>query len=534
MKFGPVEGFTTEAHVAPEALALPLGGEVMFSVDHLLPGQSVEWDVPDSSLRFASELTVPCRRLGPGLVSCTIQPDGEQLVCNFRVLPITPDQLRFEHKITVNRSFELSPEVDNADAVTIWKRWSISQVREIDVDPDAPGGPSSGSEADQYLAVAAGTPLALHSRGAMDNPPFRPQMNREMTSLVEWRSGGESIGVGLTTLTSFPFGTHDIEVGPPGFERTLRLTSYEVDITSDPGSEQWQDDLPIQFTATTIPPGFESHVLWMAATKYGSASPVLGRGPTFNTTFAGTFGPGPGGAGTWSWIGVRADNATEGADSKCVSITSVTPLSGIDGSIITINGSGFATQPIDMCVFLGGQGASGRVLTTSPTQITCQIGPVPAVQSGDVSVICGLGRVVAGGFIPVGPNNYVVGNATALVSTEQGNANVNFQLAAANANNDPATYNAANTRLEVTIGAGIANGQTVHVDLHLHCGGGNWVEVVFDITAQQAVAAAQFDADLAAVISTLYNAEGVTATAVGAMLRVTKGGIVGGFGSIQR
>jgi hypothetical protein len=66
-------------------------------------------------------------------------------------------------------------------------------------------------------------------------------------------------------------------------------------------------------------------------------------------------------------------------------ITSVEPLSGKEGTVVTIKGRNFPTNPKNICVVLGGMGALGTVQAgPTPTEIKVKIGPVAKKSSGDV------------------------------------------------------------------------------------------------------------------------------------------------------
>jgi hypothetical protein len=81
-------------------------------------------------------------------------------------------------------------------------------------------------------------------------------------------------------------------------------------------------------------------------------------------------------------------------DRKAVTITSVSPLEGQEGTIVTLKGSGFdAYNPVrNNCVVMGGMGACARAQPGStPTELKVRIGPVARAQGGDILMWPGLG-----------------------------------------------------------------------------------------------------------------------------------------------
>jgi hypothetical protein len=75
-----------------------------------------------------------------------------------------------------------------------------------------------------------------------------------------------------------------------------------------------------------------------------------------------------------------------------VIITSVTPLHGHEGTIVTLTGSGFAPHIRNNCVVIGGMGACARAEPSStPTELKVKIGPVAKVTDGDLLMWPGVG-----------------------------------------------------------------------------------------------------------------------------------------------
>lgn len=67
-----------------------------------------------------------------------------------------------------------------------------------------------------------------------------------------------------------------------------------------------------------------------------------------------------------------------------VRITSVQPLEGHEGTIVTIKGSGFAPFARSNCVVIGGMGACARGERVTASELTVRIGPVAEETHGDL------------------------------------------------------------------------------------------------------------------------------------------------------
>ena len=75
-----------------------------------------------------------------------------------------------------------------------------------------------------------------------------------------------------------------------------------------------------------------------------------------------------------------------------VTITSVKPLQGHEGTIVTLTGSGFAPHIRNNCVVIGGMGACARAEPNSTdTKLKVRIGPVAQVTEGDLLMWPGTG-----------------------------------------------------------------------------------------------------------------------------------------------
>jgi hypothetical protein len=75
-----------------------------------------------------------------------------------------------------------------------------------------------------------------------------------------------------------------------------------------------------------------------------------------------------------------------------VVITSVTPLQGHEGTVVTLKGSGFAPHIRNNCIVIGGMGACARAEPKSTdTTLKVRIGPVARATQGDLLMWPGTG-----------------------------------------------------------------------------------------------------------------------------------------------
>jgi len=282
------------------------------------------------------------------------------------------------------------------------------------------------------------------------------------------------------------------------------------------------------------PPGFENNVNWLASTKLGTATPTLGHGAAFTTTFSDTFGE-INGSVISNWLGVKADNVTVGQDQIPPVITGVSPAMGSEGTVITITGFNFDTNPLNSCIFIG-TGARAQVTAATSTQLTAVIGPVfQALPADVVTVVTGTGAAVPDSLgIPFASGAADVMNATVLMNGFLGSTppSVAFQPATATPSVDRASV--AGNAMTVTLTGSWADGNMALVDLHLLCSNHRWQEVVFKVTFTIPAGTAP-GADCAAAIAAIINGPDFpcSASSTGATITITKtGGIVDGFGTI--
>lgn len=312
LQYGPVPGFTTAAHDVPAELTLPLGSIVPLCVEGLRPGETVRWQGHGSPGPEPHRFDLLCDRPGPLEVICELLPSRSLTVFRAEVALITPAMLAAEIHVSPERPIPLRADLSNEESVTIWKRWSIAPV--VEVESSSSSGGQGTAPSRRLVITGASTPLLLAARPVLRNG-LTPAAIRGLRGLLEWRIGGSRCGVG-TVRQEFVRGRHAIEVGPPGHATKQELVAFDVAIEAAVAPGDWREGIPLSFEATTSPPGYEEHVVWLAATLYGEATPRLGRGRVFRTRFAHTFGLGPQGAGAWQWIGVQANATRLGQDQK--------------------------------------------------------------------------------------------------------------------------------------------------------------------------------------------------------------------------
>jgi IPT/TIG domain len=124
--------------------------------------------------------------------------------------------------------------------------------------------------------------------------------------------------------------------------------------------------------------------------------------------------------------------------SEAVVITSVEPMQGHEGTVVTIKGRGFDTyNPIrNNCVVIGGMGACCRPEPDSTaTELRVRIGPVAKEQHGDLLMWPGPGADLHTGSLSFGETNLQF-SETALFrnAAPVASANIDFQLTKVSAN----------------------------------------------------------------------------------------------------
>ncbi len=293
LEIGPIPGWTTAWHPAPEQTSVPLGATLHFRAK---VGQGAAfWTGARVVERKLGRATAECRLTTPGPHVVTVEvvsPEGERVrqrcllnVVDTAVFPVAVSRPRLQAEPVA-----VDPAAPNRSAVARhFDRDSVAALREV-----APGRYRTSTHRWLHLAVA------------VEPAGFAP--------LVEWRLDGEAqthLGAALEMEVHAP-GLHSLEAGPPEAAQAVDLETYFVRIVSHQsrGGPAVPDGEPVTFRAETFPGGFEEDITWLASTKHGTADPWLGEGPEFTVRFEGTTGV------EGRWLGVRADNAVFGEDGK--------------------------------------------------------------------------------------------------------------------------------------------------------------------------------------------------------------------------
>jgi len=336
----PVAGFTTVRHIAPDRFAVPAGTQLTL-FQPACPADFVDWDGATELFRFenGSRAVAVLSELGDYTIRVqVVRPNGDAwdsfiqvLVADFVledviVNQVTPDKIRLP----------LTENATNEETFAYYTLPSIAMCRSI-------GRDAYRTSVDRAVSFKA--------------TKMRPA---GLAPLLEWRVDGHGVALGQWFHHAFEDpGTHTVSVGPPSQSKRITVETYHVTITSHATAvDIVPEGEPITFTAVTEPPGFEDEITWLSSTKYGTAKPVLGYGPTFTVQFDDTFGPHPDG-GLWQWLGVKADNVVFGQDQK----ESILPC--CVGNVCSL-------ERVDDCIAMGGDW-SGEV--SSCAEVDCAAPP---------------------------------------------------------------------------------------------------------------------------------------------------------------
>jgi hypothetical protein len=299
LSIGPIDGITEAWHVAPDATAVPLGALLTFRV-HAPASAAVSWQGAVEVERNGDASIAVCRleRVGRMDVGVRVVDGGKERsdACALDVVAVDPADVRIAATFVETGAIDVGAGLEAGDlnprTVDLFFGPSIATLRDL-------GG-------DLYL-TSVGRPVPVTV--TVDPPGFGP--------LVEWRIDGAPRGIGASSAYALRDpGLHEISFGPPAAARAIKVETYRTTITHFvPATEGLRADVPYVFFAQTEPPGYEREITWLAATKFGSALPVLGGGAMFVCEFRDVYGPHPDG-GLWAWFGVKADNAAMGQDDK--------------------------------------------------------------------------------------------------------------------------------------------------------------------------------------------------------------------------
>jgi hypothetical protein len=306
----PVEGLTTAMHIAPEVTGVPIGVTMRFCqhlrdpLEDATPPRTAVWTnaietLNDGEYSFA---VCPIRHLGYQVVSVQVMDDKDKMLWQNR-MTVIPVDMGLE-KVRV-------------------QRYSVS-VPEVPLDEN--------STNDMTMAYYLGSSMAdLYNLNTMTAfryweaatntvPRFRTSVDRtvvidviadpvELTPLMELRADFEGVALGSLRYAFDEPGFHHFSIGPPESSLAIELETYRTIITSHVnGVDDIVEGEPTIFEAVTDPPGYENQIRWLSTTRWGTAEPVLGYGPTFTVVFDNTKGH------DGRWLGVRADNAVFGVN----------------------------------------------------------------------------------------------------------------------------------------------------------------------------------------------------------------------------
>lgn len=501
----PVSGLTTVRHPAPSDVGLPLGTVMRFVLES--QGDSgpvatrppvIEWEGATEVSRVGTTSIAECALNTVGDFEVRVRvfrPDGTtwERTCLLKVLDVSPQQIAASLGGVAVEPVILDERASNQQTMGyFFREESIAGFHELDRTRDVQSvrRMRSGQRMAKVLSVreprsfVTSIDRTVSFTGLVDPPP--------LIALMEWRVDGRAISIGEALFYKFTeVGSHVISYGPPHAPVLTEIETYRVEILD---YTNLIDIVPegdwITFEAVTDPPGHEDKITWLSSTKFGTGTPILGAGPEFTVRFDDTWGIREDGI-PFQWLGVKADNAVFGQDQK-ITITGVGPVSGSEGGIITISGTGFDPDPMNNCVFLGGVGPDGFgrsravVMTASSTALTAVLGPVSIEQTGRALVLVGTGEILES--LPTDPDlvgTWEFQDGTMLTNGIFGDgdgAGVMFQLLNAQVNSvdgDPVgadlefdlTADSWVLNDEVTVDILFANGKDMHFTIKLAGGG---------------------------------------------------------------
>lgn len=293
----PIPGLTSGIHPAPPSTPIPLGSVLRFRVE-LPPDADIAWTGAVEIRRDQSGSTAECPLNELGLTEARADIALANGLCwdeimFLNVVDIPVEAIQVGSVAASVSPLALDESSSNEETMEYYFGESIASLTEL-----SPG---------RYLTSIDRT-IQL-SAIDIQPPMFAP--------LIEWRVDGTASALGAFSETNFlEAGPHAVSSGPPAGAATIRIDTYSVTIISHDEDYIIPEGEPVTFEAATDPPGYENHITWLSSTKYGTAVPVLGQGPTFTTQFDNTFGPHPDG-GLWQWLGVKGDDFPLGQDQKC-------------------------------------------------------------------------------------------------------------------------------------------------------------------------------------------------------------------------
>jgi len=220
-------------------------------------------------------------------------------VALFHVVATPLEQFRVQEIIPIVPEFQLSEDASNDATMQYFGGDSIATIGR------------HASQLDRNDRAIAGGPLRYGTTPGRTVSFEVTTLPPGLEALIEVRSERRHPFLAYSgSITLDAEGQHLFQIGPPARQRAIQVETYHVEITNRADLETIPEGVPVTFEAVTNPPGYEHNITWLSSTKYGTATPVMGRGPTFTVQFDDTFGPDDG----IQWLGVKADDARLGQD----------------------------------------------------------------------------------------------------------------------------------------------------------------------------------------------------------------------------
>ena len=413
----PVSGLTTVRHPAPSDVGLPLGTVMRFILES--QGDSgpvatrppvIEWEGATEVSRVGTTSIAECalNTVGDFEVRVRVfQQDGTtwERTCLLKVLDVSPQQITASLGGVAVEPVILDERASNQQTMGyFFREESIAGFHELDRTRDVQSvrRMRSGQRMAKVLSVreprsfVTSVDRTVSFTGLVDPPP--------LIALMEWRVDGKAISLGEALFHKFTeVGSHVISYGPPHAPVLTEVETYRAEILD---YTHLVDIVPegdwITFEAVTDPPGHEDKITWLASTKFGTGTPILGTGPAFTVRFDDTWGIREDGT-TFQWLGVKADNAVFGQDQKPeLRIDSFTPTSGGSGTILMVSGEGFGDDPCDICA-ISGNGFAVRGRDIFEGTFTGTVSPIPASAGpSELMMVRGSGEFVVLSSPPAG------------------------------------------------------------------------------------------------------------------------------------
>ncbi|MCG3126920.1 MAG: Glyoxylate/hydroxypyruvate reductase B [Phycisphaerae bacterium] len=257
LQIGPVAGLTLNWHIAPEAVAVPLGTTLEFRQEYEM-GARVTWNGATESVRgicVCQAIATPVG-LGPHTVNAVVtHPDGTTNVntCTVNVVNVALEDIHVSLALSVT-PHNLTEQSSNAETVSVFFGFpSVAALRDL-------GNGQFRTSCERDVQVVA----------TVDPPAF--------ASIMEFRLGDlpPALGPERTIMYVTP-GVRQISVGPPAAPALASLETYRTTIMSHHSAIDYvREGEPITFSAVTDPPGYESEITWRAPTApHGGAIGAL-------------------------------------------------------------------------------------------------------------------------------------------------------------------------------------------------------------------------------------------------------------------